>query len=118
MFKFKQIGQKVSNFSNKMGSKIYGGVRTLGQKVYDNRYKVLGTAALAGTAVAAVAAGEAANALSNAPRIAETLRGKFSGPGIVEQVRQMNAYQAQNPIGNSRYGISAPKSFSRMEDLD
>ena len=61
--KIRQIGQKIATFGKTLGSKIEHGVRTLGQKVYDNRYKLLAGAA----GIASVAAlGYAGNKMMKA----------------------------------------------------
>jgi len=39
--KLKALGQKIQAFGSSLGRKIYGGIRNVGQKVYDNRYKIL-----------------------------------------------------------------------------
>ena len=47
--KLKQVGQKLHDFKNYIGNKTYGGIKSLGNKIYDNRYKIgagLGAAAL------------------------------------------------------------------------
>jgi hypothetical protein len=40
---FKSLGQKIRGFDYRgLGDKIYAGAKSLGQKVYDNRYKIAG----------------------------------------------------------------------------
>ena len=39
---FKALGQKLSYFRNDLGRKFSAGVKTLGKKMYDNRYAILG----------------------------------------------------------------------------
>ena len=49
IMKLKQVGQKLHDFKNYIGNKTYGGIKSLGNKIYDNRYKIgagLGAAAL------------------------------------------------------------------------
>ena len=55
--KIRVVGQKLADFGNRLGTKIYGGVKSLGQKVYDNRYKLLAGAATLGVGAAAAYAG-------------------------------------------------------------
>ena len=62
--KTRQIGQKISSFGKTLGSKINHGIRTLGQKVYDNRYKLLAGVALGATAYAGK---KIANDVANLP---------------------------------------------------
>ena len=53
--KLKQVGQKLHDFKNYIGNKTYGGIKSLGNKIYDNRYKIgagLGAAALTAGALA------------------------------------------------------------------
>ena len=38
--KLKQVGQKLHDFKNYIGNKTYGGIKSLGNKIYDNRYKI------------------------------------------------------------------------------
>lgn len=40
------LGTKQPKSASKasLGTKVYGGIRSLGSKVYDNRYKIIGTA--------------------------------------------------------------------------
>ena len=38
--KLRQIGQKLNDFKNYIGNKSYGGIKALGNKIYDNRYKI------------------------------------------------------------------------------
>ena len=49
--KLKQVGQKLHDFKNYIGNKTYGGIKSLGNKIYDNRYKIgAGLGAIALTA--------------------------------------------------------------------
>ena len=52
IMKLKQVGQKLHDFKNHIGNKTYGGIKALGNKIYDNRYKIG-----AGLAAAALTAG-------------------------------------------------------------
>jgi hypothetical protein len=40
IMKLKQVGQKLHDFKNYIGNKTYGGIKSLGNKIYDNRYKI------------------------------------------------------------------------------
>ena len=42
-----QIGLKMKDFGKGLGDKIYSGSKYIGQKVYDNRYKIGGAASVA-----------------------------------------------------------------------
>ena len=46
--KLRQIGQKLNDFKNYIGNKTYGGIKSLGNKIYDNRYKIGASALTAG----------------------------------------------------------------------
>ena len=46
--KLRQIGQKLNDFKNYIGNKTYGGIKSLGNKIYDNRYKIAASAVTAG----------------------------------------------------------------------
>ena len=50
--KLRTVGQKIMNFGTSLGHKINKGVRSLGQKVYDNRYKILAGVGAMGAAAA------------------------------------------------------------------
>ena len=51
IMKLKQVGQKLHDFKNYIGNKSYGGITLLGNKIYDNRYKIgAGLGAIALTA--------------------------------------------------------------------
>ena len=51
IMKLKQVGQKLHDFKNYIGNKTYGGIKSLGNKIYDNRYKIgAGLGAIALTA--------------------------------------------------------------------
>lgn len=63
--KTRQIGQKLSSFGKTLGSKINHGIRTLGQKVYDNRYKLL--AGIASVTALGYAGKKIANDVANLP---------------------------------------------------
>ena len=91
--KIKQAGQKVNVFRNYIGSKIYGGTRVAGQKIYDNIYEILiGAGLLAGGILAnsygganispETVASTASTGASIAPSLSDTLRaqGKFKMP--------------------------------------
>ena len=66
--KTRQIGQKISSFGKTLGSKINHGIRTLGQKVYDNRYKLLaGVAGIASVTALGYAGKKIANDVANLP---------------------------------------------------
>ena len=53
--KLRQIGQKLNDFKNYIGNKSYGGIKALGNKIYDNRYKI-GAGLMAGGLTAATGA--------------------------------------------------------------
>ena len=46
--KLRQIGQKLNDFKNYIGNKSYTGIKSLGNKIYDNRYKIGASALTAG----------------------------------------------------------------------
>ncbi len=72
--KVRVVGQKLAAFGNKLGTKVYGGIKSLGQKVYDNRYKLLAGAAALGVGAAA-----------------------YAGKGVIQDnLRDLN-YVANNP---------------------
>ena len=51
--RIKQVGQKLHNYGTRLGHKLFSGVKSLGQKVYDNKYKLLaGLGATIATGVA------------------------------------------------------------------
>ena len=51
IMKLNQVGQKLHDFKNYIGNKAYGGIKSLGNKIYDNRYKIgAGLGAIALTA--------------------------------------------------------------------
>ena len=83
--KIRTVGQKLMNFGTSLGHKINKGVRSLGQKVYDNRYKILaGVGAMGAAAAMGLAQNMASPATASvgvqATRLSDTLRnqGKFS----------------------------------------
>jgi len=47
---FRALGQKLNRFRNSVGQKFSQGFNTLGRKLYDNRYNILGAVATAGLA--------------------------------------------------------------------
>ena len=56
--KLKQVGQKLHDFKNYIGNKTYGGIKSLGNKIYDNRYKIgAGLGAAAALTAGALATG-------------------------------------------------------------
>lgn len=61
-----QVGTKQPRSHSKasLGSKVYGGIRSMGQKVYDNRWKIAGSGA-------SLAASAAMNYLSGSSGVGE-----------------------------------------------
>ena len=113
--KIKQIGQKLNAFKNYIGGKIYSGAKAVGQKIYDNRYKILiGAGLLAGgllansyganinpeTLVQTAGAGASIAPLASQPKLSDTLRaqGKF-----------------RPPLQPSIAGLFPPKSLQQAE---
>ena len=86
--KIRQIGQKIATFGKTLGSKIEHGVRTLGQKVYDNRYKLL---AGAGALASATALGYAANKMG-----ASSTSNVPSNPSLSQTLRAQGAFKLPN----------------------
>ncbi len=75
--KLRAVGHKISDFGNKLGQKLYAGAKSIGQKVYDNRYKLLATAGAGIGATLLGGAVSAGNALANAGAIQGEIRDKF-----------------------------------------
>ena len=86
--KLKQVGQKLHDFKNYIGNKSYGGIKSLGNKVYDNRYKIgAGLALTAGELLLNNYMSKSAPATVNpsavaSPSLYQTLKkqGKFTIP--------------------------------------
>ena len=86
--KLKQVGQKLHDFKNYIGNKTYGGIKSLGNKIYDNRYKIgAGLALTAGELLLNKYVSNSAPATVNpsavaSPSLYQTLKkqGKFTIP--------------------------------------
>jgi len=86
--KLKQVGQKLHDFKNYIGNKTYGGIKSLGNKIYDNRYKIgAGLALTAGELLLNKYVSKSAPATVNpsavaSPSLYQTLKkqGKFTIP--------------------------------------
>jgi hypothetical protein len=88
IMKLKQVGQKLHDFKNYIGNKTYGGIKSLGNKIYDNRYKIgAGLALTAGELLLNNYVSKSAPATVNpsavaSPSLYQTLKkqGKFTIP--------------------------------------
>ncbi len=96
--KLRTTGQKIMNFGTSLGHKINKGVRSLGQKVYDNRYKILaGVGAMGAAAAMGVAqnmAGPSTASVGSGPTTAD--RGVQAVPPS-RALRQRGAFKIPNP---------------------
>ena len=88
IMKLKQVGQKLHDFKNYIGNKTYGGIKSLGNKIHDNRYKIgAGLALTAGELLLNKYVSKSAPATVNpsavaSPSLYQTLKkqGKFTMP--------------------------------------
>ena len=87
--KLRQIGQKLNDFKNYIGNKTYGGIKSLGNKIYDNRYKIGASAVTAGGVLLNNYLNKSTvNPSSNSsPNLYETLKKeeKFSIPKLLQR---------------------------------
>ena len=103
--KIRTVGQKLMNFGTSLGHKINKGVRSLGQKVYDNRYKILAGVGAMGAAAAMGGLAQSFPTINSGStvvpsdytgyKLSDTLRsqGKFKPPDMV--FAKMNADRGQ-----------------------
>jgi len=110
--KLKQIGQKLNAFKNYIGGKMYSGARVIGQKIYDNRYKILIGAGLAGAGLIANSFGAnispetvvqtagAAASIVPQPKLSDTLRAQ----GMLRMPSSQTSISGLFPPKQGRYG--------------
>ena len=103
----KLVGQKLHNYGTRLGSKLYGGLKSLGHKVYDSRYKLLaGTGAALGAGLLG-ALGVGANAIAQAPAAMNTVKSKFP-----TMPKPQFPY---DKIDKTEFGIMPPKSKTKSD---
>ena len=96
IMKLNQVGQKLHDFKNYIGNKTYGGIKSLGNKIYDNRYKIgAGLALTAGELLLNKYVSKSAPATVNpsavaSPKLYQTLKkqGKFTIPLALPPIPQ------------------------------
>ena len=111
--KIKQVGQKPNAFRNYIGSKIYGGIKAVGQKTYDNRYKILLGAGLL------IGGGLLANSYGGANISPETVAstGASIAPSLSDTLRAQGKFKMSTYVSPpSQYKL--PSNLPTQRDLD
>jgi len=94
--KLRTIGHKLSQFGDTLGKKLASGVRNIGHKIYDNRYKILGATGALG---AGLLLGQSQDAVATIYNTAQNLTPQFLIDGTTPK-REMplsERLKAQNP---------------------
>jgi len=83
------VGSKQPRSKSKasLGTKVYGGIRSMGQKVYDNRWKILGSGA-------SLAASAAMNYMSGSSGVGENNLGQTMMPNFPSVPKNQPTYRA------------------------